>query len=70
LNPRPNKSHLSFYARVSLLILALPTANEQAIVTASIHINIARKVGCSPYEQTCCRRFVPLADIKGKTSRH
>jgi hypothetical protein len=69
-NPRPNKSHTSLYARVLLLILAVPTANRQAIVTASIHINIARKVGCSPHEQTCCRRLIPLADIKGKTSQH
>jgi hypothetical protein len=38
LNPRPEKSHYSFYARVSFLSLAVPAANEQATVTASIHI--------------------------------
>jgi len=47
----------------------MTTANKQAIITASIHIDIARKVGCSPYEQTCCRRIIPLADIKGNTSQ-
>jgi hypothetical protein len=37
LNPRPHKRHYSFYARVSSLNLAMPTADEQAIGMTSAH---------------------------------
>jgi len=70
LNPRPNKSHTGFYARVRLLILALFTAGRQAMNRASIHIDTDDGAGCSPRHQTCCRRSIGLADINHRTSRH
>jgi hypothetical protein len=41
LNPRPYKSHPSFYARVSSLDLVPTTAGEQAIGGTSGHVSVS-----------------------------
>ncbi len=70
LNPRPHKSHSSFYARVSHLGLALNAACERATFNASHHIDSSLSVGRSPITPVCCHRLVSLAGINRETSRN
>ena len=70
LNPRPNKSHPGFYARVPSLGLAMPTVNGQATGTASAHDkSVHLGSGTQPGEPSCCLRSVHLAGVSGGTSR-
>ena len=47
-NPRPHKSHSSFYARVPSLNLILPTADGQAIGRTSGHEMVSPRRAATP----------------------